>query len=67
MAHADADKPFVMLQIINPIGNGLAQFLLWKVVSLDTNGVLHATQDSAGILQISEDVLFLCVDRDRWF
>lgn len=67
MTDPDADEPFVVLQIINSVGNCLAQFLLWKVVRLDANGVLRTTQYATGIFQISQYFLFLRIDRDRWF
>ena len=57
MADADADKSFIVLQIINLVRNRIAQFLLWEAMSLNANWVLRATQDSAGIRQISRNFL----------
>ena len=57
---------FVVLNVIDPVWDGLPKFFFGKVMGLHFDRTFRWPQQPARILQISQHFLLLRVHRDRW-
>src|SRR4051794_35742540 len=65
MRDADADAATVVSEIVNSVWNGLAQFLVLKVVAVDPPRLAFAAPVRAGILVVADQLFLLRIDRDH--
>jgi len=61
---ADADPALVSAQVIDPLGDGLAQLLVEEVLGADLLGMATAAPFSPGVAKIPDQFLLFRIDRD---
>ena len=61
---ADADPTLVPAQVIDPLGDGLAQLLVREVLGADLLRLAPAMPLPPGIAEIPDQFLLLRIDRD---
>src|SRR4051794_1264982 len=61
----DADAATVVGEIVNSVRNGLAQFLVLKVVAVDPARLAFAAPVRAGVPVVADQLLLLRIDRDH--
>jgi len=65
MRDADADAATVVGEIVNSVRNGLAQFLVFKVVAVDPAWLAFAAPVCAGVPIVTDQLFLLRIDRDH--
>jgi hypothetical protein len=64
MVHAHADPPEVGADVVDAVGDGLAEFLIDEVIHADLRRMPRGVPLTASILEIAEKVLLLGIDRN---
>ena len=62
---AHVDPSFVLLDVVDAVGGGLAQILVRKVVVVDLHRLSLGLPGLAGVLVVPDQFLLLCVDREN--
>src|SRR4051812_35097950 len=65
MRDADANAATVVGEIVNSVRNGLAQFLVLKVVAVDPARLAFAAPVCAGVPVVTDQLFLLRIDRDH--
>jgi hypothetical protein len=64
MVHADADPTEVGADVVDAIGDGLAQLLIDEVIHANLRRMPRGMPLTTGMLAVSEEFLLLGIDRD---
>ena len=65
MVDADADPAFVVGEVVDPIGDRLADLAVEKIMDADRDGLPVGPPFATGILKVADQFLLLRIDRDR--
>ena len=66
MVHAHADPPEVGADVVDAVGDSLAEFLIDEVIDADLRRMPRGVPLTARILEVAEEFLLLGIDRNDW-